>query len=99
MTDLFIEYQATISGTENVFRVFVKAPAAKIAEYRRTKGDNASTDIEVALELSQPLALTRPYLLQLHEYSLDVYYSDALPEELVNIRSAAEHDGLTFWEV
>ena len=99
MSDLFIEYHATVSGTENVFRVFVKIPATKIAQYRRTKGDKSLTDIELALELSQPLALTRPYLLRLHEYSLDVYYSDALPEELVDIRPAAEQDGLTFWEI
>lgn len=87
-----------MSGAENVFRVFVRVPATKIAEYRRTKGDKTPTDIELALELSQPLALTRPYLLQLHEYSLGVYYSDALPEELVNVRPAAEQDGLIFWE-
>jgi hypothetical protein len=46
MSDLFIEYHATMSGTENVFRVFVTVPATKIAEYRRTKGDKASTDKE-----------------------------------------------------
>jgi hypothetical protein len=98
MSDVFIEYHATMSGTDNVFRVFVKVPAAKITEYRRTNADKASTDIELALQLSQPLALTRPYLLQLHEYSLGVYYSDALPEELQNARPTSEQDGLTFWE-
>jgi len=71
-----------MSGTHNVFRVFVKVPRAKIAEYRRAKTDQNSADNAIAREISQPLALTRPFLTQLHEYSLGVYYSDALPAEL-----------------
>jgi hypothetical protein len=98
MADIFVEYQATISGTDSVSRVFVKVPKLAIAEYRKTKGDKASDDIELALELSQPQALMRPYLLQLREYSLDVYCSDSLPAELLDVRPASEQGGLTFWE-
>jgi hypothetical protein len=98
MSDLFIEYHATKSGTDNVCRVFVKVTTSKIAEHRRIKGDKVSNDIEVARELSQSLALTLPYLLQLQEYSLEVYCSDALPEELQNVHPTYERDGLTFWE-
>jgi hypothetical protein len=98
MSDVFIEYHATVSGTEKIFRVFVRVSAAKIAEYRREKGDKRSDDIEIACTLSQPAAMTRPHLLQLREYSLDVYYSDVLPEELQNRLPTAEQDGLAFWD-
>jgi hypothetical protein len=98
MADIFVEYQATMIGTDSVSRVFVKVPKVAITEYRKTKGDKASNDIELALELSQPQALMRPYLLQLREYSLDVYYSDSLPAELQNLHPASQQGGLTFWE-
>jgi hypothetical protein len=97
MPDVYVQYYATMSGTHNVFQVFVKVPRGEIDEYRKAHGGQTS-DNGIARKLPEKLAKTRPYLLQLHEYSLGVYYSDNLPASLTGYQPVFKQDGLSFWE-
>ena len=97
MPDVYVQYHATMSGTHNVFQVFVKVPLGEIDEYRKTYGAQTSEN-EIARKLSEKLAKNRPYLLQVHEYSLGVYYSDTLPASLKGYEPVCKQDGLSFWE-
>jgi hypothetical protein len=98
MSDIYVKYEATVSVTHSVWRIFVKVPKAKIKQYRIDHGDQSSDDTAIARKLSEEPAKVAPYLSQLGSYSLGVSYSTALPSILEGRAPFFEQDGMTFWE-
>ena len=82
MSDIYVQYEATVSVTHSVWRVFVRVPRAKIDQYRQATGDQTAIDQAIARRLSEQLAERTPYLGQFGSYSLGVFYSDSAPPPL-----------------
>jgi|GraSoi_2013_60cm_1033757.scaffolds.fasta_scaffold158538_2 hypothetical protein len=97
MSDIYVQYEATVSVTHSVWRVFVRVPRAKIDQYRQATGDQTAIDQAIARRLSEQLAKRTPYLGQLGSYSLRVSYSDSAPPALEGRAPFFEADGMIFW--
>ena len=95
MSDIYVQYEATVSLTRSVWRIIVKVPREKIDQYRITHGDPISDDTAIARKLSEEPAKRSPYLAQLSKYSLGVSYSETSPSTL--LPPILERDGMTFW--
>jgi hypothetical protein len=96
MSDIYVQYEATVSVTHSVWRIIVKVPRGKIDQYRIDQGDQISDDTTIARKLSEEPAKSTPYLAQLSPYSLAVSYSDTSPSTLRP--PSLEKDGMTFWD-
>ena len=79
MSDIYVQYEATVSVTHSVWRIIVKVPRGKIDQYRIDHGDQSSDDTTIARKLSEEPSKRTPYLAQLSTYSLGVSYSDTFP--------------------
>ena len=96
MSDIYVQYEATVSVTHSVWRIIVKVPRGKIDQYRIDHGDQCSDDTTIARKLSEEPSKRIPYLAQLSTYSLGVSYSDTFPPTLRP--PFLEQDGMTFWD-
>jgi hypothetical protein len=96
MSDIYVQYEATVSVTHSVWRIIVKVPRGKIDQYRIDHGDQSSDDTTIARKISEGPAKKTPYLAQLSSYSLGVSYSDTSPSTLRP--PFLEQDGMTFWD-
>jgi hypothetical protein len=96
MSDIYVQYEATVSVTHSVWRIIVKVPRGKINQYRIDHGDQSSDDTTIARKLSEEPSKRIPYLAQLSTYSLGVSYSDTFPSTLRP--PFLEQDGMTFWD-
>jgi hypothetical protein len=97
MSEIYVEYEATVSVTHSVWRIFVKVPRAEIDQYRQATGDRISDDNAIARKLSEQRAKRTSYLGQLGSYSLGVSYSESPPPSLEGRAPLLEQDGMTFW--
>jgi hypothetical protein len=93
MSDIYVQYEATVSVTRSVWRIIVKVPRGKIDQYRIDHGDQSSLDTTIARKLSEEPAKRTPYF---STYSLGVSYSDTSPSTLRP--PFLEQDGMTFWD-
>src|SRR5258708_16193615 len=82
MSDIYVQYEATVSVTHSVWRIIVKVPKAKIDQYRIDRGDQSSDDTTIARKISEGPAKKTPYLAQLISFSLGITYSDTSPSTL-----------------
>ena len=96
MSDIYVQYEATVSVTRSVWRIIVKVPREKIDRYRIEYGDPISDDSTIARKLSEEPAKRSPYLAQLSTYSLGVSFSETSPSTLRP--PILERDGMTFWD-
>src|SRR5260370_42188290 len=96
MSDIYVQYEATVSVTHSVWRIIVKVPKAKIDQYRIDRGDQSSDDTTIARRISEVPANKTPYLAQLSSYSLGVSYSDTSPSTLRP--PLLQQYGMTFWD-
>ena len=53
MSDIYVQYEATVSVTHSVWRIIVKVPRGKIDQYRIDHGDQISDDTTIARKLSE----------------------------------------------
>jgi hypothetical protein len=97
MSDIYVQYEATVSETHSVWRIIVKVPRGKIDQYRIDHRDQGFDDTTIARKLSEEPAKRTPYLGQLATYSLDVSYSDSAPPSLEGRAPLLEQDRMTFW--
>jgi hypothetical protein len=97
MSDIYVEYEvSSTSGSPNVIRVFAKVSRTTIEAYRRAQNDYASSDTDIAYNLSELPALSRfPHL----HWRSSVSYPDALPAELQECEPAFEESGMRFWRM
>jgi len=97
MSDVYVEYKvSSTTGSPNVIRVFAKVPRAKIEAYRQAQNDHASSDTDIAYNLSELPALSRfPH----PHWRSSVSYPDALPAELQECEPAFEEYGMRFWRM
>jgi hypothetical protein len=66
MSDVYVEYRvSSTTGSPNVIRVFAKVPRAKIEAYRQAQNDQASSDTDIAYNLSELPALSSITLLSI----------------------------------
>jgi len=95
MPDVYVEYEVSSTTREsNAIRIFAKVPRAKIEAYRRVHNDQASSDNDIAHNLSELPALSvcpQPHWLG------SVNYPNALPAELHEFEPAFEEYGMMFW--
>ena len=96
MSDIYVQYEATVSETHSFWRIFAKVPRAKIDQHRQATNDRITDDNAIARKLSEEPAKRTPYLAQLSTYSLGVSYSDTFPPTLRP--PFLEQDGMTFWD-
>jgi hypothetical protein len=75
MSDIYVQYEATVSETHSVWRIFVKVPRAKIDQHRQATNDRITDDNAIARKLSEQRAKRTSYLGQLRTFSLGVSYS------------------------
>ena len=97
MSDIYVQYEATVSVTHSVWRIIVRVPRGKIDQYRINHGDQSSNDTTIARKLSEQRAKRTSFLGQLGTYSLGVSYSDSAPPSLEGRAPLLEQDGMTFW--
>jgi hypothetical protein len=97
MSDIYVQYEATVSETHSVWRIFVKVPRAKIDQHRQATNDRITDDNAIARKLSEQRAKRTSYLGQLRTFSLGVSYSDSAPPSLEGRAPLLEQDGMTFW--
>jgi len=53
MSDIYVQYEATVSVTQRVWLIIVKVPKAKIGQYRIDHRDQSSDDTTIARKLSE----------------------------------------------
>src|SRR6202022_153794 len=95
MSDIYVQYEATVSVTHSVWRIIVKVPRGKIDRYRIDHGDQSSDDTTIARKLSEEPAKRTPYLAHLSTYSLGVSYSDTFPSNTTSaLLRTRRHDVL-----
>jgi hypothetical protein len=97
MSDVYVEYKvSSTTGSPNAIRVFAKVPRAKIEAYRQAQNDQASSDTDIAYNLSELPALSRfPH----PHWRSSVSYPDALPAELQECEPSFEEYGMRFWRM
>src|SRR5260221_14464289 len=94
MSDIYVQYEATVSVTHSVWRIFVKVPRGKIDQYRKDHGDQSPDNTTIARKISEEPAKRTPYFAQLRSYSLGVSYSATSQPPLRP--PFLEQDGMTF---
>jgi hypothetical protein len=97
MSDIYVEYVVlSTTGSPTVIRIFAKVPRGKIEAYRQAQNDHASSDTDIAYNLSELPALSRfPH----PHWRSSVSYRDALPAELQECEPAFEEYGMRFWRM
>ena len=97
MSDIYVEYVVlSTTGSPTVIRIFAKVPRRKIEAYRQAQNDHASSDTDIAYNLSELPALSRfPH----PHWRSSVSYPGTLPAELQEFEPAFEEIGMSFWRM
>src|SRR5260221_13631433 len=95
MSDVYVQYEATVSVTHSVWRIIVKVPRGKIDQYRIDHRDQSSADTMIARKISEEPAKRTLYLAQLSPYSLGVSYSHTSPSTLRP--TFVQHAAMRLW--
>jgi hypothetical protein len=61
MSDIYVQYEATVSVTHSVWRIIVKVPRGKIDQYRIDHDDQSSDDTKIKRDAKSRHVSLRDY--------------------------------------